>query len=113
MSLSKNHLKLITSLRQKKYRQKHKMFVVEGVKVNRCMFLRKSVPPSTVRMKDGGTKRDVRFDIISSATIQRIKREKVVMMKHLQRESGETGKRIAVNRDSIHRAVNVEEEGGC
>lgn len=33
MSLSKNHLKLITSLRQKKYRQKHKMFIVEGVKV--------------------------------------------------------------------------------
>jgi TrmH family RNA methyltransferase len=33
MSLSKNHLKFITSLRQKKYRQKHKMFVVEGVKV--------------------------------------------------------------------------------
>ena len=35
MSLSKNHLKLITSLRQKKYRQKHKMFVVEGVKVTK------------------------------------------------------------------------------
>lgn len=33
MSLSKNHTKLITSLRQKKYRQKHKMFVAEGVKV--------------------------------------------------------------------------------
>tara|TARA_R110002073_G_scaffold89852_3_gene212418 strand:+ start:3968 stop:4687 length:720 start_codon:yes stop_codon:yes gene_type:complete len=33
MSLSKNHLKLITSLRQKKYRQKHKLFVVEGIKV--------------------------------------------------------------------------------
>lgn len=33
MSLSKNHAKLITSLRQKKYRQKHKMFVVEGIKV--------------------------------------------------------------------------------
>lgn len=33
MNLSKNHLKLITSLHQKKYRQKHKMFVVEGVKV--------------------------------------------------------------------------------
>ena len=32
MGLSKNHLKLITSLRQKKYRQKHKMFVVEGMK---------------------------------------------------------------------------------
>ncbi|MFY0629769.1 MAG: RNA methyltransferase [Flavobacteriaceae bacterium] len=35
MTLSKNHLKLITSLHQKKYRQKHKMFVVEGVKVVR------------------------------------------------------------------------------
>ena len=33
MSLSKNHLKLITSLSQKKYRQKHKLFVVEGIKV--------------------------------------------------------------------------------
>lgn len=35
MGLSKNHLKLITSLGQKKYRQKHKLFVVEGVKVVR------------------------------------------------------------------------------
>ena len=33
MSLSKNYIKLITSLSQKKYRQKHKLFVVEGVKV--------------------------------------------------------------------------------
>ena len=33
MSLSKNNLKLITSLQQKKYRQKHKLFVAEGVKV--------------------------------------------------------------------------------
>ena len=33
MGLSKNHLKLITSLSQKKYRQKHKLFAVEGVKV--------------------------------------------------------------------------------
>lgn len=32
MTLSKNQLKLITSLKQKKYRQKHKLFVVEGVK---------------------------------------------------------------------------------
>jgi TrmH family RNA methyltransferase len=32
MSLSKNHIKLITSLSQKKYRQKHQLFVVEGVK---------------------------------------------------------------------------------
>ncbi len=33
MSLSKNHYKLITSLQQKKYRQKHKLFIVEGMKV--------------------------------------------------------------------------------
>lgn len=33
MGLSKNNLKLITSLQQKKYRQQHKLFVVEGVKV--------------------------------------------------------------------------------
>jgi len=33
MSISKNQLKLIQSLSQKKYRLKHKLFMVEGVKV--------------------------------------------------------------------------------
>lgn len=33
MNLSKNQLKLIVSLRQKKYRQKHKLFIAEGIKV--------------------------------------------------------------------------------
>ena len=33
MSLSKSNLKLITSLQQKKYRQKHQLFIAEGVKV--------------------------------------------------------------------------------
>ncbi|WP_431165868.1 TrmH family RNA methyltransferase [Tenacibaculum halocynthiae] len=33
MSLSKNNIKLITSLQQKKYRQKHNLFVAEGIKV--------------------------------------------------------------------------------
>lgn len=33
MSLSKNNTKLITSLQQKKYRQKHNLFVAEGIKV--------------------------------------------------------------------------------
>ena len=33
MSISKNQFKLITSLSQKKYRQKHNLFVAEGVKV--------------------------------------------------------------------------------
>lgn len=33
MNLSKNQIKLITSLQQKKYRQQHKLFIAEGVKV--------------------------------------------------------------------------------
>jgi TrmH family RNA methyltransferase len=33
MSISKNQLKVITSLSQKKYRQKHKLFIAEGIKV--------------------------------------------------------------------------------
>ncbi|WP_218599759.1 RNA methyltransferase [Polaribacter sp. NJDZ03] len=33
MSISKNQFKLITSLSQKKYRQKHKLFIAEGIKV--------------------------------------------------------------------------------
>ena len=33
MSLSKNQLKLITSLLQKKYRTKHNLFIAEGIKV--------------------------------------------------------------------------------
>jgi len=33
MSISKNQLKLITSLQQKKYRQKHQLFIAEGIKV--------------------------------------------------------------------------------
>ena len=32
MNLSKNHIKLIASLQQKKFRQKHQLFVAEGVK---------------------------------------------------------------------------------
>lgn len=33
MSISKNQLKIITSLSQKKYRQKHNLFIAEGIKV--------------------------------------------------------------------------------
>ncbi|WP_439128311.1 TrmH family RNA methyltransferase [Polaribacter sp.] len=33
MGISKNQLKLITSLSQKKYRQKHQLFIAEGIKV--------------------------------------------------------------------------------
>lgn len=33
MTLSKNQLKLITSLSQKKYRTKHRLFIAEGIKV--------------------------------------------------------------------------------
>ena len=33
MGISKSQLKLITSLSQKKYRQKHNLFIAEGIKV--------------------------------------------------------------------------------
>jgi TrmH family RNA methyltransferase len=33
MSISKNQLKIISSLSQKKYRQKHRLFIAEGIKV--------------------------------------------------------------------------------
>ncbi|MFY0603887.1 MAG: RNA methyltransferase [Flavobacteriaceae bacterium] len=51
MSLSKNHIKLITSLRQKKYRLKHNLFIVEGVKVV-SEFLNSSFELETIFLTD-------------------------------------------------------------
>ncbi|WP_271406169.1 TrmH family RNA methyltransferase [Tenacibaculum soleae] len=51
MSLSKNNLKLITSLQQKKYRQKHKLFVAEGIKVVNEL-LKSSVEASHIFMTE-------------------------------------------------------------
>lgn len=71
MGLSKNHLKLITSLRQKKYRQKHKMFVVEGMKgVNE--FLNSSFECYLLFSIDADfeTKRD--FHIISDEDLKKV-----------------------------------------
>jgi len=64
MGLSKNHLKLITSLRQKKYRQKHKMFVVEGVKVVQ-EFLDSAFECHMLFSTDENFETDVYFTLIS------------------------------------------------
>jgi TrmH family RNA methyltransferase len=53
MSLSKNHIKLITSLGQKKYRQKHNLFIAEGVKVV-SEFLNSSFELETIFTVDEG-----------------------------------------------------------
>ena len=39
MAISKNQLKTITGLSQKKYRQKHQLFIAEGVKVIRELLI--------------------------------------------------------------------------
>jgi TrmH family RNA methyltransferase len=52
MSISKNQIKLITSLSQKKYRQKHKLFIAEGVKVV-GEFLASSFELETLFCPDG------------------------------------------------------------
>lgn len=51
MNLSKNNIKLITSLQQKKYRQKHKLFVAEGIKVVNEL-LKSSVEASHIFMTE-------------------------------------------------------------
>lgn len=70
MGLSKNHLKLITSLRQKKYRQKHKMFVVEGVKVV-SEFLSSNFDCHLLFSTDADFKTELDFHIISEEELKK------------------------------------------
>jgi len=52
MNISKKQLKLITSLSQKKYRQKHRLFITEGIKVVQ-EFLDSSFELETLFCTDG------------------------------------------------------------
>lgn len=70
MTLSKNHTKLITSLRQKKYRQKYKMFVAEGVKVVN-EFLNSSFELELLFTTDA-TVEDFRAQLISEADLKKV-----------------------------------------
>ncbi|CAM1351729.1 TrmH family RNA methyltransferase [Tenacibaculum insulae] len=73
MSLSKNNLKLITSLQQKKYRQKHKLFVAEGIKVVNEL-LKSSVKTSHIFTSDQAFKvtENVTVTVISEKELQKI-----------------------------------------
>lgn len=73
MSLSKNNLKLITSLQQKKYRQKHQLFVAEGIKVVNEL-LNSSIDASHVFSTDASfiVSKDVDLTIISDNELKKI-----------------------------------------
>ncbi|CAM1334775.1 TrmH family RNA methyltransferase [Tenacibaculum aestuariivivum] len=73
MSLSKSNQKLITSLQQKKYRQKHKLFVAEGIKVV-SELLSSRVEAYHVFIVDTAFEvpEDVNFTIISEFELKKI-----------------------------------------
>lgn len=73
MSLSKSNLKLITSLQQKKYRQKHKLFVAEGLKVVREL-LSSSIEVSHIYTTDSSFELtyEINFTIISENELKKI-----------------------------------------
>ncbi|MCD8415103.1 RNA methyltransferase [Tenacibaculum dicentrarchi] len=73
MSLSKNNLKLITSLQQKKYRQKHQLFVAEGVKVI-TELLNSSVEVAHIFMVDASFEmaNNVQSTLISEVELKKI-----------------------------------------
>lgn len=73
MSLSKNNLKLITSLQQKKYRQKHKLFVAEGIKVVKEL-LNSSLEISQIYTTDDSLEfiKRVDFTMISENELKKI-----------------------------------------
>ena len=72
MNLSKNHIKLITSLQQKKYRQKHKLFVAEGVKVVREL-LHSSLQVSQLFVTDD-FETDVAFESVVTVTDKELRK---------------------------------------
>lgn len=73
MSLSKSNLKLIRSLQQKKYRQKHQLFVAEGIKVVREL-LNSSLEVAHIFITDTSFElaSDIEHTIISENDLQRI-----------------------------------------
>jgi TrmH family RNA methyltransferase len=73
MSLSKNNLKLITSLQQKKYRQKHNLFVAEGVKVI-MELLGSSIKASHIFTTDESflVPSEIAFTVISDLELKKI-----------------------------------------
>ncbi len=73
MSLSKNNIKLITSLQQKKYRQKYKLFVAEGIKVVKELLASNLTVNQVFCTDDSLTfEQDITLSQISEAELKKI-----------------------------------------
>ena len=73
MSLSKNNLKLITSLQRKKYRGKHNLFVAEGIKVINEL-LNSSIEAKHIFSTDVSfeVSKEIEFTVISDNELKKI-----------------------------------------
>lgn len=112
MSLSKNQLKLITSLGQKKYRQKHKLFVAEGIKVVR-EFLQSSFELHSLFTTNNsfqGISSNKVFQI-SSADLHKISSlktpNKVLALFHIPEEVDYSNSDLYVALDSVNDPGNL------
>ena len=110
MSLSKNHLKLITSLHQKKYRLKHKMFVVEGVKVVN-EFLKSSFELYLLFSVDSTHKNRKETIQISEQELKRISRlsnpNKILAIFYIPEQFSLSPKGLTLALDSINDPGNL------
>jgi TrmH family RNA methyltransferase len=75
--ISKNELKLLTSLQQKKYRQKHKLFVAEGAKLVNDL-LHSSFVPFRIYAVDNFVRSNPHLEItpVDENTLERISTQK-------------------------------------
>ena len=112
MSLSKNQLKLITSLGQKKYRQKHKLFVAECIKVVR-EFLQSSFELHslyTTNYSFDGVPSEKVFEI-STADLHKISNlktpNKVLALFHIPEEVDFSNSNLYVALDAVNDPGNL------
>ena len=112
MSLSKNQLKVITSLGQKKYRQKHKLFVAEGIKVVR-EFLQSSFKLHSLYTTNylfEGVPTEKVFEI-STADLHKISKlktpNKVLALFHIPEEVDFSNSEVYVALDSVNDPGNL------
>jgi TrmH family RNA methyltransferase len=112
MSLSKNHIKLITSLQQKKYRQKHKLFVAEGVKVVEELLLSDfEIEKLFVTQDYKPNLRDEQLVIVSEVELKKISQlkspNKVLGLFRIPKTNSESNKGLIVALDDINDPGNL------
>lgn len=72
MSLSKNQTKLITGLRQKKYRQEYRLFIAEGIKVVNELLNSNLEVKSLFATDEGVLKTNMKVNLISEADLKKV-----------------------------------------